>query len=738
MAHKDEALLKELMKSFQAEAADHLQLLNQSLLELEREPAQEQQKTLIQDAFRSAHSLKGAARAVSMKPVESLAHAMETLLQLARDDGFSLTPDVCDVFYDTLDVIAQLVDGAQVQTDDLLNRLHVLSGEAAPTEATPARPAPASPAEAPPASTADADAAVSEATGSVDETIRVNVGKLDDLMAQVSELLVARISAEHRLSNAQDVRHHLVSLTKGLREVSALAGRAQNGQGREMMEAIERQMDLVARLNQAFHVLDSGLYQDALRLGVAADGLQEQIRRMRMVPFQTLMLSLERAVRDAARSEGKQVVLRHTGMQVELDKRVLEQLKDPLMHLLRNAVGHGIEAADERASRGKPPEGQVSLAVYQRGSEVRIVVQDDGRGFDMARLRDAAQRHGTATADDAAQNEIIGLAFLPGVSTSASVTALSGRGVGLDVVRRQLEMVQGRIAVDNRPGEGVTFTLTVPTTLAMTRVLIVALADEQYALPLLSVEKIIRAAQTTVIGGRPMIKLDGVTLPLVALSAILGEGEAVANDSPMVVVMGVADQRIGLVIDDVITEQELAVKALQKPLTRIRNVSGTALLGNGDPIIVLNPVDMIRAAEQAAMPIAQFSSSTASDDAEDAVVQVLVVDDSITTRTLEKNILEAAGYVVLTATDGVQAIERLRQAEVDIIVSDIQMPNMDGITLTRTIRESDEFRHLPLILVTSLESREDREQGMRAGADAYIVKRGFDQAELLATIRQLL
>lgn len=730
MADFDDELLQELMNTFRVEAADHLHTLNHTLLELERDSAPGQRQPLIQDAFRAAHSLKGAARAVSMPDIEQLAHAMESILQLARDTSFVLTADVCDLFYDALDMIAALIEGQEVESDGLVANLQAVKDidkPATPEQPTPTS-APVTPTPAQGASQVPADPIPAPANP-VDETIRVNVDKLDDLMAQVSELLISKISAEHRLVNAQDVRHYLGQLAKIDREAQTLIHHSDP----RFAEYLERQSDVVQKLTQAFNVLDRGIYQDTLRLGVATNGVQDQVRRLRMVPFQTITLVLERAVRDAARSEQKQVHFIVEGAQVELDKQVLQSLKDSLLHLLRNAVVHGIEPADIREGNGKPAAGTVTLSVQQRGSEVRIAVRDDGRGFDLERLRVAAQHNGHGVDTDA-----LNIAFLPGISTAEFVTELSGRGVGLDVVRRQLETVQGRVMVENTPGRGAVVEMIVPTSLAMTRVLLVKANGEHYALPLLAVEKISELNERIIIGGKPMFKDDDTTLPLITLASILDRPYDELPPRPLVVIMGVAEQRIALVVDDVLTEQELAVKALLKPLIRVRNVSGAALMGNGDPIIVLNPVDMIRSTQYQDTAITVNGRNRQQANAAKEVVSVLVVDDSITTRTLEKNILEAAGFHVVTATDGLQAMQRLKQMPVDIVVSDIQMPNMDGFTLTQSIRDQDEYSTLPIILVTSLESPEDREHGMRAGADAYIVKRGFDQAELLATIQRLL
>jgi len=325
------------------------------------------------------------------------------------------------------------------------------------------------------------------------------------------------------------------------------------------------------------------------------------------------------------------------------------------------------------------------------------------------------------------------------MTTAQKITSMSGRGVGLDVVRQRLESLQGRIEISSTFREGTTFTLAVPASLTMTRGLLVSLGGAIYGLPLLSVEQIVPPKDIFHVEGQPMLMIDNAPLPLVPLAALL-ELEGATNENtpahPLAVVLGVAEQRIAVLVDDVINEQELAVKPLGKPLRRVRNVSGAALLGDGRPVIVLNPADLVKTARGRRRSYTLTIGQPVEEGRPPA--HILVVDDSITTRTLEKNILETAGYRVSIATDGIEALRVLDADMADIVVSDVQMPNMNGIEFTRALRESNRYSDMPIILVTSLESREDREQGMLAGANAYIVKRGFDQAELIATIEQYL
>ncbi len=755
MTNFEDDLLKNLLSTFKTEAADHVQTLNQALLKLERlsaddEQAEQQRQELLQDAFRAAHSLKGAARTVSLKDIEILANGLEGVLHAARDGKLSLAPAICDVLYEALDTIQQLLYGQPVALEDVYKRLTAIDrGDSLSIMPERSVVADAQPgALLPPGSAADGNVVVAPGAAdgagpglSSDDTIRVALNKLDDLMAQVGELLISRLSAEQHLTDLQDLRRQIARWPKTWREIQTLLPRLNGDVGKQLTDILSRHNEQEQALSRGIDTLHQVMNRDTLRTGMVVGRLQDSVRLVRMVRFQTLVFGLQRAVRDAARSEGKEVLLRIEGDEVELDKKVLEMLKDPLLHLLRNAVSHGIEDPARRQEQGKPALGQVVLSVQQRGAEVRIAVSDDGRGFDLDGLRKASALNGHAPLDEnASAAEIVALAFQPGVTTSAQVTPLSGRGVGLDVVRRCLEAIQGRVQVDTSPGKGTTIQLLVPTSVAMTRGLLVQSGSEQYVLPLLSVEKIVELKPEAVfrVEGRSVVTLDNRPLPLVSLAAVLGRplAEPKHAEKLLAAIIAVAEQRLAVVVDSVLTEQELAVKPMGRLLTRVRNVSGAALLGDGKPVVVLNPADLVKSARRAAIQSGPVIRPT-EEEAKPSV-RILVVDDSITTRTLEKNILETAGYEVITATDGLGALKQLEEQSIEVVVADIQMPHMDGFALTEHLRQSPEYSALPIILVTSLDRREDRERGMVAGANAYIIKRGFDQAELLATIEGLL
>jgi two-component system, chemotaxis family, sensor kinase CheA len=740
MTDKQKARFEKLLQTFRAEAADHIQTINRALLEVERDPDGVDRAEHLQSAYRAAHNVKGAARMVGLDETETLSHALESVIQAVIDKRLALDADTCDVLYDTLDIIARHIEGELIDVTATQTQLMTLIVDETSPEGSNNGDA---------NDVVEPDAAIAQLEDAIrteefsqntrreilsEDTIRVSISKLDDLIAQISELQVSQMNADQRLRDLRQFHSQFHRWSRSWDEVSTSIIRhsTQNG---HMREVLERQSDQIQELLYTADTVVQSFSRDTLRLGLVTDELRDRVRDIRMLPFHSISLGFERAVRDAAHVENKQVAFRIEGEETELDKKVLELLKDPLMHLLRNAVSHGIETPAIRQEAGKAAEGQIVLRVQQKGNEVSIAVCDDGRGFDLDALRLAAHDGNVdlSTSDE----EIIQLAFRPGVTTATRISSVSGRGVGLDVVRDQLENIHGRIHVENNPGHGATIEMIVPTSLAITRALLVGLSEQQFAIPLLAIEKIIEVQRTVDVNGTHMVLVDKVHIPIVALSSVL----EIENNSrpehltPRALVLQIADYRLAILVDTVLTEQELSVKPMGYLLQHVPHVTGAAMLSNGMPIVVLNPSDILRTARHGKRSTA-VGIKTAETQQEVQMVRVLVVDDSITTRTLEQNILEAAGYDVKTATNGLEALKLLEQHPFDIIISDVQMPQMDGFGLTETIRKDNRFNQLPIILVTSLEKREDKERGMLSGADAYIVKRGFNQAELLTTIRR--
>jgi two-component system chemotaxis sensor kinase CheA len=470
---------------------------------------------------------------------------------------------------------------------------------------------------------------------------------------------------------------------------------------------------------------------------------------VRLLSVATIFGPFERMVRDLARVQGKEIHLVLEGSAVEIDRKILEQLRDPLMHLVRNAVDHGIERPNERAARGKPHAGTIRLTALQRGNAVEIAVEDDGAGLDPSRLRQSAIEKGflspnEATAlDDQAAMELI---FQPGLSTSATVTETSGRGVGMDVVRAHVERLNGQIRVSSTPGQGTRLMIRVPLTLATTRAILVEQSGQTFVIPSAMIERSARVQERDLVNleGRRAVVIDGHPIPIVELADALEQPRTAAGDQSAphwrpFFVLRQDDRCVALLVDGLLGEQEIVVKRLGWPLRRVRNVGGAAVLGSGQTVAILNPFDLLKTALKLvggkAKPAAPVSIAAPPAPRQR---HVLVVDDSLPTRTLVRSILDAAGYATAVAADGAEALKALRASPIDLVVSDIEMPEVDGFALTAEIRRDEKLRRIPVVLVTSMAAREHRERGVAVGADAYIVKGAFDQGQLLDTVGRLI
>ena len=492
------------------------------------------------------------------------------------------------------------------------------------------------------------------------------------------------------------------------------------------------------QLEKAFENFRRELVADVRQLQHASAALQDDVHRIRMLPFQEACAGLERAVRDLATASGKEVQWQLEGGEIEVDRSVLEGLRDPLLHLVRNAIDHGIEPPDVRKQRGKPVPATVSVEVSLRGSQVEIVLADDGQGVDLERIRQKLREKGLPEPDD--EQLLLRQIFQPGFSTASIITDVSGRGVGMDVVKSQLESMRGTVDVSTVPGEGTRFTLSVPLTLTTIPAIFMKVSGQTFAVPSGHIRKLIRFRREEL---RPaqngyVIPFGDTALPVVPLSELLGLAQTLPldNDCPHLgVVLSVGDLQAVGIVDEVLSEQEIVLKNLGPRVRRTRFVSGATLLPSGQIALLLNVQNLLLLLAEGDVSQKWTSRSTTS---EARSLRVLLVDDALTTRTLFKSILEEAGYDVLPAVDGRNAWEVLKDNEVDLVVSDVDMPHMDGFQLTRAIRGTAQYKNLPVVLVTARDSDEDKRQGVQSGADAYLVKSAFHQTNLLETIAQLL
>jgi two-component system, chemotaxis family, sensor kinase CheA len=758
---------RQLIDSFKTEQQEHIQKINTGLLALEKNPPEaEERQAILNEIFREAHSLKGAARALEQSSIESLGHALESLLLSAKEGYLTFAPELFDLLYQTLDAIELMV--AQVEAGNatpptkimaLLARLEAVIPEARTKEEEIQENSETEEPGWPQNDEIEAEITILAEASSLpnypisptsDETIRVSVNKLDALMDQFSELLGAKIRTEQRLAEMHQFQMFAAAWHKDWMALrSNCSGLLRNGQqthNKEFAALLDFTQKNQERL-RLFNVQSNTLYRqmanDTQRLSLVIDELQEEIKRIRMLPLSTITTLFGRMVRDLAREQGKQITLTISGGETELDKRVLEQIKDPLTHLLRNATDHGLEIPLERQQMGKPAEGQIVLAASQQGNNVVITVRDDGNGLDISAIRLAAVRKGMLSkveVEKLSEAEVANLVFSSGLSTSKIITDISGRGVGLDVVRQNVEQLHGTLDVSFGPGQGTTFTMTLPLTLASSRGLLIQANQQTFALPLTTVERMLHVERSAIaaVEGREAITYQGKPITLVWLEDLLelppGSKEA---ETLTVVIVAVAEKRLGLIVDSLVGEQEIVMKSLGKQLAKVGGIAGATVLGSGQVILVLHAADLVKLAGRITPRPSVLTQSKPNESHHHKTI--LVVDDPITTRTLEKNIMEAAGYQVKLATNGEEALAALLAEDLpDLIVSDVNMPRLDGFGLTHRLRQDKRYAAIPVILVTSLDSPADKARGIEVGADAYIVKSSFDQVTLLETVEQLI
>ena len=795
MAKKNDELLKKLLATFQVEADEHLQAMSSGLLALEKVPAGEPQAEIVETIFREAHSLKGAARAVNLTHIESVCQSLESVFAALKGKRLAVSPPLLDLLHQTIDALGELlaVDAAAAPTQPsavaaLMRRLDdALTGTRPGPDAT--APAPATSlsaaAEVPTGAHKPPDIASDESmdgrgralsgtgadesmdgrgralSGTGAETVRVSTTKLDAVMRQVEELLSPRLASSQRARELRETAAALAAWKKerariqpALRSVERAFARSVkvNGNARErqelprLLEYLDAEQLHMKTLEDRLTKLKRAAERDQRTLAGMTDGLLHDVKEMQLLPCASLLDIFPRYARELAREQGKDVELAIQGGEIEIDRRILEEMKDPLIHLLRNAIDHGIEQPAVRVARHKPSHGTITLAISQKDSgKVEILVADDGAGIDAERVQAAARKLGVVSAEAAArlsEREVLALAFQSGVTTSPLITDVSGRGLGLAIVREKVERLGGSVAIESRPGAGTAFRIVLPLTLANFRGVLVRAGGQLFVVPVTSVERVTRVAGQDIqtVENRETIPLDGQAVALAWLSDALElpRTETVAEsagDAPAVV-LGSGRARVAFRVEEILGEQEVLVKTLGPQLARVRNVAGASVLGTGQVVPVLNVPDLLKSAVQ--RTTAPLALVPAGKPGAAEKRSILVVEDSITSRSLLKNILESAGYGVTTAVDGADGYTTLKTGTFDLVVSDVEMPRMDGFDLTAKIRADKNLSELPVVLVTALGSREHRERGIDVGANAYIVKSSFDQSNLLEIVQRLI
>jgi two-component system chemotaxis sensor kinase CheA len=775
MGPKDKELLQRLRATFRVEAQEHVTAISSGLVELERASSPEQQMGMIESVFREAHSLKGAARAVNLVKIESTCQFLEGLFARVKGQELALSPELFDQLHQMVDTLGTLLSAESTEAmrvDESHRPLRSGTPDAAtitviPQVRPPARQSGESAGSRPstmhqPENSPKPGHFADQKQG-WSETLRVPAAKLDALLRQAEELIPAKAIAAERVTELHAISQALVVWdaesrktrpdSRGLPSLNGGENRCneRSPSSNEPVTARPGTMKVTALLNrnesalisvkQKVAALTKHLEYDRRALDRRVDDLVEDMKRVSMLPFAALLEVLPKVVRDLCRDCGKEAELTIVGGEIETDRRILEEMKDPLIHLVRNCIDHGIETPRQRKEKGKPPRATIHISIFPKSADkVEIVVSDDGAGIDVQKVRAASLKLGVVSEEEVKRmddRQAAALIFNSGLSTSPMITEVSGRGLGLAIVREKAEKVGGVVSMETSPGSGTTFRLILPLTLARFRGVLVRVGESSFVLPTRYVQRVLRVSRDEIKSAenRETIQIDGRAASAVRLSDVLEIAQTSTDTDPKrkvpVLVLAWAGEQIGFFVDEILDEQEVLVKSLGKQLPRVRNIAGATVLGTGKVLPVLNVADLMHSA-------VKIAPASAARKTEEAPKSILVAEDSITSRTLLKNILEFAGYKVKTAIDGAEALSVLATEAFDLVVSDVEMPRMGGFDLTARIRADQRLAELPVVLVTALDSRADRERGVEVGANAYIVKGSFDQGNLLEVVRRLI
>jgi len=702
--------IKKFVVRFVEEARDHLRRIEEGLTALQSAP---EDKELINSVFRSAHTIKGSSRMVKILPISETAHKLEDILGAVREGSLAWSPEIGRLVQQGVDVIATQVDAVADEKvppdldEELAALLAGLMVKDSPDpslnaeESLEAAPLP----PPPPPTSAGPHVSPPEVKLKAAETVRMQLSKLDELIKLMGEVVSSHARLHQRLTDIRTMERGATSLT----------------------------------LSSFAHDLRDDVFAQELLM----HELHSKALIMRMLPLAIVFEPAQRLVRDLGRSLGKEVDCSVSGMEIELDRQLIDRLSDPVVHLLRNAVDHGIETPADRLAVGKPKTGKLQLSARQDGGWVLVEVSDDGKGLSLDAIRDKAIRKGMMSAEQAGamtETEVIDLIFEPGFSTNSIITDVSGRGVGMDVVKRcVVDELQGVINVESRPGQGAVFSLRLPMSLAVMRVLQVSAGGQTFAFTAQYVNHLLSVPTSLIltVADRKAVVIQNEFVPVLSLAELLGVSDREDDEKSacLLVVIRVGTDKLALRVDDLVDEADMVIKPLPEHLRHLPLVSGMVMTGKNILVSVLHSPALLDVGRK------MRGESKGRDKAAETgrpILKVLVVDDSLNTREIEKDVLEAHGYQVVLAEDGLDGLQKARAGDFDAVLTDVEMPNMDGFTLTTYLRQDERYRHIPIIIITSREKEEDKRRGIQVGADAYIVKGDFDQSNLIATVQSLL
>lgn len=763
--------MKEIMEDFLIEAFELIEQIDHDLVELEANP---EDLELLNRIFRVAHTVKGSSSFLNFDVLTELTHHMEDVLNKARKGELKITPDIMDVVLESVDMMKGLLESirdngsdaaAGIDIKNICASLTQISEGEAPSAAPEApaaapapepvkEPEPAAPAEEAAPEVSDAELSKlsdSEVEAEIERLLKVR--KAEDQARRASKGIapkspeeIAPAASAAPAPAAKPAPSRERDADKKVPAASSSSAVAQEQTIRVEVKRLDHLMNLIGELvlgkNRLLKIYDDveeryegekfleELNQVVSSLSLVTTDIQLAVMKTRMLPIAKVFNKFPRMIRDLSRELGKQIDLEISGEETELDKSIVEEIGDPLVHIIRNSCDHGIEDPETRKAMGKPEKGLVQLKAYNEGNHIVVEIVDDGKGLDADMLKAKSIEKGIITereADAMSEKEAFGLIFKPGFSTAAKVTNVSGRGVGMDVVKTNIEKLNGIIDIESEVGKGTVMKLKIPLTLAIIQSLLVGTQEEFYAIPLASVLETVRVPIDDIytIDGKNVLRLRDEVLSLVRLSDVFGVNKVFdGGDQTYVVIIGVAEAKLGIIVDTLVGQEEIVIKSMGDYLQNIPGIAGATIRGDGRVTLIIDVGAMMEMAKDIKVNIrAEMEDSTKAKE-KPSDYKVLIVDDSKMDRTIMQKSLEPIGVTIIEATNGVEALNIIKSGEhaFDAVLIDIEMPRMDGYTLAGEIRKYSKYRTLPLIAVTSRTSKTDRLRGVEVGMTEYITK----------------
>ena len=734
---------KKFIGKFVEEAKEHIDMLNNGILALENNPCNLE---AMNQVFRSAHTIKGTSNILSLNEVSEVAHKLEDALGALRDKKIHMSKSLFDLLFKTVDTLTEMTDlikkdhPIDISIENICNELEQaicgkLEESVQENESTmdTEKNSPELHEEIAPEWDETTKATTPKST--IKETLRIDTDKLDKTVKLAGEIISIHGRMKENLVAFEAFEKQFRQFMTSISGVGNGNQSSTNGCGEETSRVLRK------------------LYSDLKHLGVdtreslnihalLTNDLRDKVLEMRMMPLSTVFGAFPRMIRDLSTAHGKQVNLILEGSETELDKKIIEKIGDPLVHIIRNCFDHGLEMPEERVRLGKPEKGTIKISANYEGGVVLIEVNDDGAGIGVDKIKKRALKKNMfdkETLGAMSKAEIINLIFRPGFTTSPIITDISGRGVGMDVVRENIvENLKGSIQIESDDGKGTKFIIRLPLTLAIMPVLLVVASNHTFAISINSVDEIFRISQDQIINvvGKRAIRHHEQIIAIISLAEILEipEEHHESREEELILLVTMGSEKLGLIVNSVIKEENVEIIPVPPQLEHLELVAGATLLGKDEVISLLNVTRIFALARK--VKDDKYREKRHQDKKK--ICNILVVDDSINTREIEKNILESCGYKVELASDGVDGFTKAREFQYDLIVTDVEMPRLDGFSFAEKLRQEEDYKNVPIIIVTSRDQEADKRRGIEVGADAYIVKGSFDQSNLLNTVQSLI